>query len=140
MPESSGTQSPQKTVSGVEISPPDDHDPPIDLVCLGRQCQGDSALEEELLGLFRRLAGADALRLADPRMGLAGKAGIAHKLRGSALTIGARRVARAADAVEAVARASAVDSEEQSAAVSLAIAEVQAAVAEAIAMIERLGR
>jgi HPt (histidine-containing phosphotransfer) domain-containing protein len=137
MLEISGTQRPEKTESGAEIPALDDHDPPIDLVCLGRQCQGDPGLEEELLGLFRRLAAA---RLSDPRIRLARKGDIAHKLRGSALTVGARRVARAAEAVEALANGAAGGSEEESAAVSLAIAELQAAVAEAVAMIERLGR
>ena len=140
MLEISGTQRPEKTESGAEIPALDDHDPPIDLVCLGRQCQGDPGLEEELLGLFRRLAAADAARLSDPRIRLAGKADIAHKLRGSAVTVGARRVARAAEAVEALANGAAGGSEEESTAVSLAIAELQAAVAEAVAMIERLGR
>ncbi len=73
-------------------------EPPIDLVHLSRQCQGDQSLGEELLGLFRRLAGAEAARLSDPKFAL--KAEVAHKLRGSALAIGAGRVARAAEAVE----------------------------------------
>jgi Hpt domain len=115
-------------------------EPPIDLVHLARQCQGVEGLEEELLGLFRRLAGAEAARLSDPSMGLLLKANAAHKLRGSALAVGARRVARAAGTIEAFARESGGEplTREQTAEAARAIAALEAAVAEAIAEIERL--
>jgi hypothetical protein len=59
-------------------------DPPIDLVHLARQCQGDQDLEEELLGLFRAQARALAAQLSEPStMSLELNANIAHKLRGS---------------------------------------------------------
>ena len=139
MLKNSGVNRPAGTVSAGESPVVGDHDPPIDLVHLARQCQGDAGLEAELLGLFRRLAGAEAARLSDPDMGLEQKGDIAHKLRGSALTIGAGRVARAAQAIEALAGPS--DGEPSSGrteAASLAIRTLQAAVAEAIGEIERL--
>ena len=115
-------------------------EPPIDLVHLARQCQGVEGLEEELLDLFRRLAGAEAARLSDPSMELEQKANAAHKLRGSALAVGAGRVARAAQEVEALPRApsGAAPSAEQTAAAWRAIEALQTTVAEAIAEIERL--
>ena len=115
-------------------------EPPIDLVHLARQCQGVDGLEEELLGLFRRLAGGQAAQLSDPHMELGLKADAAHKLRGSALAIGAGRVARAAEAIEALAREAGgnAPSGERTAAAARAVAALQAAVVEAIAEIERL--
>jgi HPt (histidine-containing phosphotransfer) domain-containing protein len=79
-------------------------DPPLDLVHLTRQCQGDHELETELLGLFRLQAPALTAQLADPSpLPLESKAKIAHKLRGSALSVGAGRVARAALRIEELA-------------------------------------
>ncbi|HZZ59779.1 MAG TPA: Hpt domain-containing protein [Roseiarcus sp.] len=110
-------------------------DPPIDLVHLSRQCQGDPGLEEELLGLFRALAGSLAAQISDPRTGLELKAGAAHKLRGAALAVGARQVANAAGAIEDMARAAGGGGGPR---VSLAIAALQATVTAAIAQIDRL--
>ncbi len=116
-------------------------DPPVDLVHLSRQCQGDPDLEEELLGLFRRLAAALIAQLSDPHMHLQLKADIAHKLRGSALAIGAARVARASEAIEEMARAARRgDNPGEEGAASLAVSALQEAVSEAIAQIERLLR
>ncbi len=52
MPENTWAASPAATGSRRESPALDDPDPPIDLVHLARQCQGDPGLEEELLGLF----------------------------------------------------------------------------------------
>jgi len=114
-------------------------DPPIDLVHLARQCQGDQALEEELLGLFRALARSLAAQISDPRMGLEVKAGVAHKLRGAALVVGAGQVACAAGTIEDMARPAAGGDgpDEGWTRSSLAIAALQAAVAAAIAEIDR---
>src|SRR5262249_32940851 len=81
-------------------------DPPLDLVHLARQWLGDHELEAELLGLFRLQAPALTAQLADPSLvSLESKANIAHKLRGSALSVGAGRVARAALCIEELASA-----------------------------------
>jgi HPt (histidine-containing phosphotransfer) domain-containing protein len=83
-----------------------DFNPPLDLVHLARQCLGDHELEAELLGLFRLQAPALTAQLADQSLlSLESKAKIAHKLRGSALSVGAGRVARAAWRIEELAAA-----------------------------------
>ncbi len=114
---------------------PDD-EPPIDLVHLARQTQGDSQLEAELLGLFRHQARALSAQLSDPAKSLEQKANIAHKLRGSALAVGAGRVARAAAAIEDSARAR--RGKPPAAISSAALITIEAAAAEAAAEIERL--
>jgi HPt (histidine-containing phosphotransfer) domain-containing protein len=117
------------------------HDgPPIDLVHLSRQCQGDPDLEAELLGLFRQQARALSAQLSDPvSKSPEQEANIAHKLCGSALAVGAGRVADAAAAIEASARAArAGPPPERPAALSQAIAALVDAVAEAVAEIERV--
>ncbi len=125
-------------------------DPPLDLVHLARQCQGDHALEDELLGLFRLQARAlaaqlsDALPVSDALLAsLESKANIAHRLCGSALAVGALRVAGAARRIEqraSAARDRAPPSAEELAAVTQAIAALDATVAEAVAEIERIRR
>jgi HPt (histidine-containing phosphotransfer) domain-containing protein len=74
--------------------------PAIDLVHLARQTDGDSLLERELLGLFHRQAAKLTAELAPGKASALARADIAHKLRGSALAIGAGRVATAALALE----------------------------------------
>src|SRR5271156_229050 len=74
--------------------------PAIDLVHLARQTDGDSLLEGELLGLFHRQAAELIAELAPRGAPARARADIAHKLRGSALAMGAGRVAEAARAVE----------------------------------------
>ena len=76
--------------------------PVLDCVHLSRQCAGDAGLEVELLALFRAEALALAQALADGA-GLSPRdaADLAHRLKGSALAVGAGRVARAAAALEA---------------------------------------
>jgi len=117
-------------------------DSPIDLVHLARQCQGDPDLEKELLGLFRLQARALAAQLSDPStMSPELNANVAHKLRGSALAVGAGRVARAARALEdsaLAARDRRPAGAEWAAAMERAIAALSEAVAEAVAEIERL--
>jgi HPt (histidine-containing phosphotransfer) domain-containing protein len=75
---------------------PDDR--PIDLVHLARTTLGDRSLEREVLQLFDRQSTLliARMRTAAP----AGVATLAHTLKGSALGIGAWRVARAAEALE----------------------------------------
>ena len=75
--------------------------PAIDLVHLARQTMDDPALETELLEMFDRQSASLIAQLkrddvADARACVE----IAHKLRGSALALGAARVAAAAQALE----------------------------------------
>ncbi len=110
-------------------------DPPLDLVHLARQCLGDHELEAELLGLFRLQARVLTAQLSDTRLfSLESKAKIAHMLRGSALAVGAGRVANAARRLEELASAAG----DQRSAEAHAIAALQSAVAEALAEIDRL--
>ena len=141
MLENASAESPAKTAPCRES--PALGDPPVDLVHLSRQCQGDPGLEEELLGLFARLSAPLVAQMSDPHTGLERKADIAHKLRGSAMAIGAGRVARAAEAIEAMARSAPGGDrpgDEQEAAASRAVAALRAAVVEAVGQIERLLR
>lgn len=110
----------------VEVSAPPlvPADQPIDLAHLSRMTLGERALECEVLALFDRQA---ELLLPRIRAGApAVVAAAAHTLKGSARGIGAWRVERAAEAVEAagpVEFAAAVGSLEA------AIAETKAAIA-----------
>jgi hypothetical protein len=117
-------------------------DPPLDLVHLARQCLGDHGLEAELLGLFRLQAPALIAELSDPScLSLESKAKIAHKLRGSALAVGARRVASAAWRFEEMAAAAGHPSRPdavQSSAEAEAIVALLSAVTEAVVEIERI--
>jgi len=106
MPGSSGASRLAETGSNWDESTVGGFDPPLDLVHLARQCLGDHELEAELLGLFRLQAPALTAQIADPSLlPLESKAKIAHKLRGSALSVGAGRVARAAWRIEELASA-----------------------------------
>jgi hypothetical protein len=83
-----------------------DSDPPLDLVHLARHCLSDHELEDELLRLFRLQSQTLTAQLSDPsQLSLESKAKIAHKLRGSALVVGARRVGGAALRIEELAAA-----------------------------------
>ena len=112
-----------------------DFDPPLDLVHLARQCLGDHELEVELLGLFRLQARASMAELSDsPPLSLESKARLAHRLRGSALAIGAGRVAKAAARLEELASAGG----DQSSSEAHATAALVSALAEALAEIDRI--
>jgi len=112
-----------------------DFDPPLDLVHLARQCLGDAELETELLGLFRLQARALAAELSgSPLLSLESKAKIAHKLRGSALAVGAMRVAGAAGLIEELA----LSAGERRCSEADATAALIAAIAEAVAEIDRI--
>jgi chemotaxis protein histidine kinase CheA len=116
-------------------SPIDALGPPLDLVHLACQCLGDHELEAELLGLFRLQAPALTAELSGlPLLSLESKAKIAHTLRGSALAVGARRVASAAWRVEELASAG----DGQGSAEARAIASLQSAVAEVLTEIDRI--
>ena len=73
-------------------------EPAIDLAHLARMTLGERSLEREVLALFDRQT-----ELLLPRIRAATRpaaATLAHTMKGSALGIGAWRVARAAEAVE----------------------------------------
>jgi len=74
--------------------------PAIDLVHLARQSDGYETLEAELLGMFDAQAAKLTTRLWQPEVGAQAKADIAHRLKGSALAVGAWQVAEAATATE----------------------------------------
>jgi hypothetical protein len=112
-----------------------DFDPPLDLVHLARQCLGDAELEAELLGLFRLQARALTAELShSPLLSLESKAKIAHKLRGSALAVGAMRVAGAAGLIEELA----LSAGDRRCSEADATAALLSAVAEAVAEIDRI--
>jgi Hpt domain len=117
-------------------------DPPLDLVHLARHCLGDHDLEDELLGLFRVQSRALAAQLSDPGLSsLESKANIAHKLRGSALAIGAGRVADAALRIEEIATPTGDRGQpgaDELTDLAQATAALNSAVAEAVAEIERI--
>jgi HPt (histidine-containing phosphotransfer) domain-containing protein len=110
-------------------------EPAIDLVHLARQTMGDQALEIELLELFDGQSARIVAQLAGARAGDAKLRGdLAHTLRGSALAIGAGRVARTAQAYEALQN----ERSPRQGAVNAALAALTGAVAEARAAIARL--
>jgi HPt (histidine-containing phosphotransfer) domain-containing protein len=109
-------------------------DPPLDLVHLARQCLGDRELEAELLGLFRLQARALTAKLLSERLSFEAKTKIAHTLRGSALAVGAGRVASTARRIEELASAPGDQGMEEARAVDALLS----AVAEVLAEIERL--
>jgi len=110
-------------------------EPAIDLVHLARQTDGDAALELELLALFDRQSGKllGELSVEVPARHL--RADMAHKLRGSALAIGAGRVAGAAQTLETLLNSDRVGPNECERALgglAAAVAEARAAIAELI--------
>jgi HPt (histidine-containing phosphotransfer) domain-containing protein len=107
----------------------------LDLVHLARQTDGDATLEAELLAMFDCQAAKLSARLALPEVGFQAKSDIAHRLRGSALAIGARRVAAAAEATEAHFAALVGGGADQ----GDPLPELQAAIVEARAAIAQLG-
>jgi hypothetical protein len=79
---------------------PQDLEPAIDLVHLARQTLSDQTLEVELLDMFDRQSARIVAQLADsPDAKVRGD--LAHTLRGSALAVGAGRVARTVEIYEA---------------------------------------
>jgi HPt (histidine-containing phosphotransfer) domain-containing protein len=103
--------------------------PPIDLVHLARQTDGDSLLEAELLGLFDRQSAKLIAELIPRDASARARADIAHKLRGSALAIGAGRVATAAGAVERALAAGGTEPRAEIAELGEAVKEARAEIA-----------
>jgi Hpt domain len=142
MPECSGAARLAENGSNWDESTDGGFDPPLDLVHLARQCQGDHEVETELLGLFRLQAPALTAQIADPELlPLESKAKIAHKLRGSALSVGAGRVARAAWRIEELASAGSPRAQanpDQQLDEAGGIAALLSAVSEAVVEIDRI--
>ena len=101
--------------------------PPIDLVHLARATDGDESLESELLAMFDRQAEKLVVRVTFADLPRRARADIAHRLRGSALAIGAFAVAEAAEAVELAFEG---EGEAPLAALASAVAQARAAIAE----------
>lgn len=99
---------------------------PIDLVHLARQTMGDKALELEVLQMFARQARESMKELATSEGAV--RAAVAHRLKGSAQSVGADAVAKAAAALE------------DNPADAIALAGVTAAVVEAENFILKLCR
>ena len=104
---------------------PASDDVALDLEHLTRMTLGDRSLEREVLALFSRQADMLLQRMdvRNPAVAVA----CAHTLKGSALGIGAHRVARSAAAIE---RADLAGLAAAIAALSMAVAEAKAAVAD----------
>ena len=139
MPEGEGTAGPTKSASNRTQLGSCRLSSALDLVHLALQCQGDRELEKDLLGLFRLQSRSLSEQLSDPAtLSLESKAAIAHKLRGSALAVGAGRVAGAAEALErkALAARGSARADAAQPVILQAIAVLEAAIAEVVAEIE----
>lgn len=99
---------------------------PIDLVHLARQTMGDKVLELEVLQMFARAARESIKDLARSEGDV--RAAVAHRLKGSAQSVGATAVGKAAQALE------------DNPANAIALAAVAAAVVEAENFILKLCR
>ncbi len=111
-------------------------EPAIDLAHLARQTDNDGALGAELLGLFDRQSASLITQMSAADAPRRRRAEAAHKLRGSALAVGAGQVARAAQALEA----SLDRPNAESCEIDRALAALAAAIGEARAAIARLRR
>jgi HPt (histidine-containing phosphotransfer) domain-containing protein len=103
---------------------------PIDLVHLARATDGDEALEAELMAMFARQSDklGERLRLRD--LARQTRADVAHRLRGSALAIGAFAVAKSAGRLETALEAPGPEPEAELAELDVALARARAAIAE----------
>lgn len=122
------TANPPRAAASASM-PPVDPRPAIDLVHLARQTEGDSALEAELLGMFDRQSAKLIGRLTSTDLSARARADMAHRLRGSALAIGAGRVAVAAERVEKAFESDAGEPESALAELTDAVMEARAAIA-----------
>ena len=116
----------------------------LDHVYLVRQCQGDLELAKELLGMFRVQSHEALAHFSGAgQTALESTADVAHKLRGSAMAVGAVRVSSAASAIEERALAACGQARPDAdglKALSLAIAMLEAEVLDATLEIDRLCR
>jgi HPt (histidine-containing phosphotransfer) domain-containing protein len=103
----------------------------IDMQHLARMTLGEQSLQREVLALFDRQADALLPRIRGGTPALA--ASLAHTLKGSAASIGAFKVARAAESVEQIQGRA-----DRDAAMAVAIERLAAVLDEAKAEIARL--
>ena len=106
-----------------------DRERAIDLVHLARQTDGDDALEAELLIMFDRQAEKLAERVKIADLSRRARGDVAHRLKGSALAIGAFAVARAAGGLEEAFDHEGGEPEAEIAALAKAVAAARAAIA-----------
>jgi len=109
-------------------------EPPLDLVHLARQTDGDAALQQELLALFDKQSRSLLALASDLSAERQRRADAAHQLKGSALAMGAGAVARAAALVETGLAEGSASPE----ALESAIAALAAAVAAACSVVAKL--
>ena len=114
-----------KIVEDADAPPLVPAEQPIDLDHLSRMTMGETSLEREVLALFDRQAGMLLTRMSAASLPVT--AASAHTLKGSALGIGAWRVADAADAVE---RAKTAELRSALVTLSAAVDEARAAIAD----------
>lgn len=103
---------------------------PLDLVHLARATDGDEALEAELIAMFARQSQKLGERLRLPALARQARADVAHRLRGSALAIGAFAVAQAAGALETALEGEGEEPHAELAALETALQAARAAIAE----------
>ena len=105
-------------------------EPPIDLVHLARATDGDEALEAELIAMFARQSEKLGQRLRLPTLARQTRADVAHRLRGSALAIGAFAVAETAGRLESALEGEGDEPESELAALEAALDAARAAIDE----------
>jgi HPt (histidine-containing phosphotransfer) domain-containing protein len=116
------------TTKGGARASPASIERPIDLVHLARMTLGERSLEREVLQLFDRQAKTlmERIETAPPQ----DIAALVHTLKGSARAIGAMSVARAAEAVELMDRATESDLRRSVAALRASAEEARAFIAD----------
>jgi HPt (histidine-containing phosphotransfer) domain-containing protein len=105
-------------------------DRPIDLVHLARATDGDEALEAELIAMFARQSEKLGERLRLSTLARQTRADVAHRLRGSALAIGAFFVAEAAGRLEGALEGEGAEPQAELSALDDALDKTRAAIAE----------
>jgi HPt (histidine-containing phosphotransfer) domain-containing protein len=119
---------PERSRARLPSDPGDDR--PIDLVHLARATDGDEALEAELIAMFARQSEKLGERLRLPALARQTRADVAHRLRGSALAIGAFAVAEAAGRLEGALEGEGDEPQAELAALEGALDAARAAIAE----------
>ena len=116
--------------SRARLLPAPGADRPIDLVHLARATDGDEALEAELIAMFARQSEKLGERLRLPALARQTRADLAHRLRGSALAIGAFAVAEAAGRLENALEGEGAEPHAELAALAAALEAARAAIDE----------